>query len=204
MIETSAVTYDLARGRRLSTGILAIVQTTLLAAGCRPAADKGSGAPVAAPVAFAVADASPGAGGHQGEPAAASALSPPAAVPTVTIATAPRPVSFYVQVAATPEERANGLIGRPTLASDAGLLVVFDRLDVQTMLMKDTLVPLDLIFIGSDRRIVGIIEKTRPRSSVKYRIAVLSRYVLGIQAGLASRLGLRPGQTVELGAIPGV
>lgn len=111
---------------------------------------------------------------------------------------------FYVQVAATPEERANGLVGRPTLASDAGVLFVFERPAAQTLDMTRTEIAVDMIFIDSDRMIVGIIPNAKPRSRTKYRVAARSRYALEIRAGLAAQLALRTGQSVDLQAIPGV
>ena len=110
---------------------------------------------------------------------------------------------FHVQLAMTPAERENGLVGRPTLASDAGLLFVFEQPGIQALGTKTTVIPVDLIFIGADRRIVGIIEKVKPRSATKRRISAPSQYVLEIGAGLASQWKVRVGQSVELRAIPG-
>jgi uncharacterized membrane protein (UPF0127 family) len=107
-------------------------------------------------------------------------------------------VLFHVQVAATPEERANGLVGRPTLASDAGLLLVYDQPAVQTVDMENTLISTDLLFIGDDRRIVGIVQDAKPRTRAKRRVAAPSRYVLQIAGGSSARHRFRVGQTVEL------
>lgn len=127
----------------------------------------------------------------------------PAPTPAVTIDVGSQRALFHVQIASTPEERANGLIGRPTLASDAGLLVIFDRPAVQSIATKTTLIPIDLIFIGPDRRVVGVVAGAKPRSAARYRVAAPSQYVLEIVGGLASRLGIRAGQTVDFRAIPG-
>ena len=145
--------------------------------------------------------------------------SPPAPTPAVIIKTgktapapaeakaaeakAPTDVLFHLQVAITPEEHANGLTGRPSLAADAGVLFVFPRPGIQTLSMKDTLIPLDIIFIGADRRIVGIIAKAPARSRTARRIGVASQFVLQIRSGLASQHGFKVGQLVTFQAVPG-
>jgi uncharacterized protein len=131
------------------------------------------------------------------------APSTPELTPAVTINVGRHPVLFHVQVASTPEERANGLVGRPSLASDAGVLFVFPRPGMQALNMKDTVIPIDMIFIGADRRIVGIIERAQPLSLTAGRIGVASQFVLQIRGGLAAKNGFRVGQSVEFRAIPG-
>ena len=59
---------------------------------------------------------------------------------------------FRVEVALTPEEHARGLMYRSQLATDAGMMFVFDEPSIQRFWMKNTLIPLDMIFIGKDRR----------------------------------------------------
>jgi uncharacterized membrane protein (UPF0127 family) len=138
----------------------------------------------------------------------ATAPSAPAPTPAVIIkAEKPDPAAdilFHVQIAATPDEHANGLRGRPSLAADAGLLFVFQRPGVQTMSMKNNLIALDMIFIGADQRIVGIIKKAPPRSPRASRIDVASQFVLQIRAGLTSQYGFKVGQPVTFRAVPGV
>jgi len=171
--------------------------TATLAAACH----RGPGAPPASK-----SDAATGTLGHDAgnkdaqEVGAAAFLAP---TPAATINMGERRALFHVQIAATPEERANGLVGRPTLASDAGLLLVFDKPGIQEVGMKTTLLPIDMIFIGADRHVVGIIERAKPRSTTKYRGPIGSQYVLEISGGLASRLGVRVGQSVDFRAIPG-
>ena len=119
-----------------------------------------------------------------------------------TIDAGKQPVLFYLQLAVTPEERANGLIGRPTLAVDAGLLFVFDEPGTHAISMKDTLIPVDIIFIGADRRIVGIVENAKPLSRTERQIAAASQYVLEIRGGLSSQHGFKVGQSVSLRGVP--
>lgn len=127
----------------------------------------------------------------------------PSPTPAVVIEAGKQQILFHVQVAATPEERANGLVGRPTLASDAGLLLVFDEPAVQTVDMENTLIATDLLFIGPDRRIVGIVQNAKPRMRAKRRVEAPAQYVLQIAAGSSARHRFRVGQTVELRSING-
>lgn len=131
------------------------------------------------------------------------AASPPAATPAVTVNAGTKPALFYVQVASTPEERANGLTGRPTLAADAGILFVYERPERQAISTRENLLATDILFIGADRRIVGLIPGSRPLGTRPYRVDAPSRYVLQIRGGVAAQLGIQVGQSVEFRAIPG-
>jgi len=145
---------------------------------------------------------SPAPAAREGSAHRTAAPADPAPIPAVTIDAGKQPVSFYLQLAVTPEERANGLIGRPTLAVDAGLLFVFDEPGMHAISTKDTLIPLDIIFISADRRIVGIVENARPLSETSRQIGAASQYVLEIRAGLSSQHGFKVGQSVSFQGVP--
>jgi uncharacterized membrane protein (UPF0127 family) len=81
---------------------------------------------------------------------------------------------------------------------DAGMLFVFDRDSVHTFWMKNTLIPLDMLFISSDQTIVGIVENATPQTETPRAVGLPSRYVLEINGGLSSRYGFRAGQAVQL------
>jgi uncharacterized protein len=132
----------------------------------------------------------------------AGAASAPASAASVTIDTGDRRVSFRVEVAVTPEEHARGLMYRSTLATDAGMIFVFDESSVQRFWMKNTLIPLDMIFIGKDRKIVGIVEDAAPETETERMVGVPSQYVLEIGGGLSARLGIHAGEPVEFQNIP--
>jgi uncharacterized membrane protein (UPF0127 family) len=128
--------------------------------------------------------------------------SAPRSTPAVTVDVGGRKLAFRVELAVNPEEQARGLMYRTELAPDAGMLFVFDESRVQTFWMKNTLIPLDMIFIGSDRRIAGIVENAEPQTLTERRVAAPSQYVLEIGGGLSQRLGIRPGATVEFSGVP--
>jgi uncharacterized protein len=132
----------------------------------------------------------------------AGATSAPDSATSVTIDTGDRRVSFRVEVAVTPEEHARGLMYRSTLATDAGMIFVFDEPSVQRFWMKNTLIPLDMIFIGKDRKIVGIVEDAAPETETERMVGVPSQYVLEIGGGLSARLGIHAGEPVEFQNIP--
>jgi uncharacterized protein len=136
--------------------------------------------------------------GQKMSPSGGAAAGPP----LVLIDTGARQVAFHVELALTPDERERGLMYRERLAPDAGMLFVFDQPAPLMFWMKNTLIPLDMIFIGSDRRIVGIVANAEPRTLTSRRVSGLSLYVLEIGGGLSARLGIRAGQRVELRNVP--
>ena len=102
-----------------------------------------------------------------------------------------------VEVAATPRARSRGLMGREELAAGQGMLFVFADEEVQTFWMRNTLIPLDMVFINSAGRIVGIIESAAPRSLVRRQVGVPGRYVLEVPGGWCRKMGVLRGGKVR-------
>jgi uncharacterized membrane protein (UPF0127 family) len=132
----------------------------------------------------------------------AGTTSAPPSIASVAIDTGTRKVAFRVEVALTPEEHARGLMYRSQLATDAGMIFVFEEPSVQRFWMKNTLIPLDMIFIGKARKIVGIVEDAVPETETERSVGAPSQYVLEIGGGLAARLGIKRGQPVEFQNVP--
>jgi uncharacterized protein len=128
--------------------------------------------------------------------------SAPASVASVAIDTGGRKVLFRVEVAVTPEEHARGLMYRSRLADDAGMVFVFEQPAIQRFWMKNTLIPLDMIFIGKDRRIVGVVENAAPETESERMVGAPSQYVLEIGGGLSAKLGIRRGEQVDFQNVP--
>ncbi|HEX4405301.1 MAG TPA: DUF192 domain-containing protein [Polyangia bacterium] len=120
----------------------------------------------------------------------------PVAAPTVEIDTGERKVSFRVELARSEPELEKGLMYRERLAPETGMLFLFPRESVQTFWMKNTLIPLDMIFISADHKIAGIVHDAEPQTLTVRSVAEPSQYVLEIGGGLSARLGLRAGATV--------
>src|SRR2546430_340539 len=106
-----------------------------------------------------------------------------------------------VEVAATPEAQARGLMYRRALADGRGMLFVFPAEAPHEFWMKNTFIPLDMIFIGADGRIVGIHANATPLSTAPLGVERPSRYVLEVPGGWAARQGVAAGDRVELRGI---
>lgn len=102
-----------------------------------------------------------------------------------------------VEIADTPAKRELGLQYRRELADDQGMLFLFPAPSVLTFWMKNTPIPLDMIFISSDLRIVGIVRDAVPFSLEPLSVGAPSQYVLEIKGGLAKAKGIDVGDGVR-------
>jgi uncharacterized membrane protein (UPF0127 family) len=118
------------------------------------------------------------------------------------IRTAHGPVAVTVEVAATEAARERGLMYRTALAEGTGMLFVFPAAAEHAFWMKNTLIPLDMIFIADDRRIVGVHADAVPLSTAPISVGAPSRYVLEVPGGFAARRGIAVGDVVELAGVP--
>lgn len=114
----------------------------------------------------------------------------------VTISTDKGEHRFAAEVAATQEEQARGLMFRTQLGPDEAM--IFPRQgDVASFWMKNTPLPLDIIFIGQDRKIINIAAQTTPYSLDSVSALGPTSAVLEIPGGRAAELGIGPGDAVE-------
>ncbi|WP_208979010.1 DUF192 domain-containing protein [Stappia stellulata] len=104
---------------------------------------------------------------------------------------------FEVEIAETPQARARGLMYREALASDAGMLFDFQEEREVAFWMKNTLIPLDMIFIEASGRIAHIARETEPLSEELVPSRAVVRFVLEVPGGTAARLGIVPGDVVQ-------
>ena len=104
--------------------------------------------------------------------------------------------AFKIEVARTAEQRETGLMFRTHLAADAGMLFEYQQPQAILMWMANTLIPLDMIFIGADGRIMNVAERTVPESLATIPSAGLAKGVLEVAAGTAARIGIKPGDRV--------
>lgn len=110
---------------------------------------------------------------------------------------------FSVELARTPAERARGLMFRSHLPADAGMLFLYESDQPIQMWMKDTPIPLDMLFLAGDGRIVDIAERAVPHSLAVIASDGPARAVLEVNGGTAARLGIRPGDRVRHPALSG-
>ena len=131
--------------------------------------------------------------------AAASATHPISGLPMVplTITTANGKHAFRVEVAKTDEEQAQGLMFRTQLGPDEGMIFPREPVDVPSFWMKNTPLPLDIIFIGTDRRVLNVAASTVPYSLTPVGAVGMSSAVLEIPGGRAAALGIGPGAQVD-------
>jgi len=125
-----------------------------------------------------------------------------AAEPRVIVHTARGDVAVTVEVASTPERQTLGLMYRKEMPESAGMLFVFAETTEHSFWMKNTALPLDMIFIGDDHRIVGIVPDAVPFTTTPRTVGVPSRYVLEVNAGFSERHGLQRGDRVTFERIP--
>jgi uncharacterized protein len=103
---------------------------------------------------------------------------------------------FSIELATTDEERARGLMYRQQLPEEHGMLFDFEREEPVAMWMHDTYIPLDMIFIRGDGRILRIAERTQPLSDRIIPSGGPVRAVLEVAGGTAKRLGIAPGDRI--------
>ena len=105
--------------------------------------------------------------------------------------------SFNVEVVDTPEGRQQGLMFRQELADDAGMLFDFQQEREVSFWMRNTFIPLDMIFVGSDGVVKTIHVNARPQDPTSIPSQVPVRFVLEIPGGRSEEIGLKPGDTME-------
>lgn len=121
----------------------------------------------------------------------------PLPVSPLAIDTARGPVRFTVELAADPASEARGLMFRKTMAAGAGMLFDFHEPRPVTFWMKNTILPLDMIFIRAGGTVSTVAANAVPYSERPIPSAEPVRAVLEIDAGLAKALGIEPGARVH-------
>ena len=105
--------------------------------------------------------------------------------------------NFLVEVARTEEEKKIGLMFRKTLAKNAGMLFLYKREALRLMWMKNTFIPLDILFIDQKGVIKRVVKRTIPHSlaTISSRQSVLA--VLELRGGITSSLEIKKGDRIE-------
>lgn len=103
---------------------------------------------------------------------------------------------FSVELAITPQQQQQGLMFRRDMAPDAGMLFVYRPERVVSMWMKNTMIPLDMLFIAEDGRVVKVVERAVPLSLKTISSDRPVRAVLELNGGTVARLGFRTGDRV--------
>ena len=114
----------------------------------------------------------------------------------LTIVSATGSHRFKVELAETPAQMTQGLMFRTSLAPDAGMLFDYKQPTAATMWMRNTLIPLDMLFVDAQGRIVNIHQRAVPQSLDIIAATAPVRAVIELNGGTAARLGIEPGDQV--------
>ncbi len=130
---------------------------------------------------------------------------PQGGTPTATVVLVPdgrAPSRVRVEIAVTDAQQERGLMFRRHLDPDAGMLFVYGAPEQQTFWMKNTYIPLDMIFIGADRHVVGVVANAAPLTTVSREVDAPSQYVLEVNGGFAAHHGIGVGTPVQMHNVP--
>lgn len=143
--------------------------------------------------------AQPDAAAREPAPAHATSVHPESGLEIIplTVSHNGREHRFRVEVARTAAEQAKGLMFRTELADDEGMLFPRNPPRFASFWMKNTVIPLDIIFVGTDGRISNIAAMTTPYSLESIPSEGVATAVLEIRGGRAAELGIVPGARVE-------
>jgi uncharacterized membrane protein (UPF0127 family) len=117
----------------------------------------------------------------------------------IVIHTGQAALPFHVEVARSEAERSRGLMFRSSLPLRGGMIFIYKSPDILAMWMKNTLIPLDMLFIDQTGRIVNIVKNTTPQSLDVIRSAGPVLAVLEIAGGASDQLGIKAGDSVSSG-----
>lgn len=108
---------------------------------------------------------------------------------------------FQVEIAADDAARERGLMFRESMPADHGMLFVFDDAQVRTFWMKNTHIPLDILYFDKNYKLVSVQQRVPPclnsgNNCPVYPSEGAAQYVLELNAGLADKLGVKPGDAL--------
>ena len=126
---------------------------------------------------------------------------------TIVLEGARGPVEVVAEIANTPVSRARGLMYRESLEPGKGMLFVYGKRDVHTFWMKNTLIPLDMLFLDGPPQlefisVIGIVHEAKPETLTRRSVPAPSLYVLEVPGGWARKMGISEGSRVSWESIP--
>ncbi len=142
--------------------------------------------------------------GVRTKPPAAPAEGEPDARARVVFVTDNGDLSVAVEVQRTPKELQRGLMFREHLPKGTGMLFLMPRQRKQTFWMRNTLIPLDMIFVDDTRRIVGIVANTTPLDETPRGVDRPSRFVIEVPGGYCQEVGIATGDRVKFLDVDGL
>lgn len=139
-----------------------------------------------------------------GTTTASAATACPADAECITVHTESGDHLFTVEWAVEREEQACGLMFRPEMAADHGMVFDFGVERPVAFWMHNTLIPLDMVFIRASGEVLNIAKNTTPLSDASVPSDGPVRYVLEVNGGVADEIGLVPGDMIDLARAPGM
>lgn len=110
--------------------------------------------------------------------------------------------SFNVELATNPDQRRRGLMYRPEMRPEWGMLFVYPDEQVRSFWMKNTFIPLDMVFLDRAGRVVHVVHRAEPETRTGRSSERPARFVLELNAGTAADRGIEPGATMTVENIP--
>lgn len=112
------------------------------------------------------------------------------------------PAEVTVEIASTPRQIQRGLMYREHMPADHGMLFLMREERVHSFWMRNTLIPLDMIFIGKDMTVAGVVADTEPLTDTSRRVNAVSYYVLEVNGGWAAAHHVQAGTPVRFRDVP--
>jgi uncharacterized protein len=141
-------------------------------------------------------------GGSASAGSGSSGPATPSAQPMVYVATPKGDIPVKVEVVATEAKIERGLMYRQHLALDSGMLFLMGKENRWSFWMRNTLIPLDMIFIAKDMTIAGIVENAQPLTEDLRQVDKPSLYVLEVNGGFTKSAGIVAGAQVRFENVP--
>jgi uncharacterized protein len=133
---------------------------------------------------------------------AAPAVSPTTTMPKVYLSTPQGELAVAVEIVATPAKIERGMMFREHLPPDHGMLFLMPEVRAWAFWMRNTLIPLDMIFIAPDMTVAGIVENAEPRTETLREVSQPSRYVLEVNGGYCAAHKITAGTKVRFEGVP--
>ena len=127
----------------------------------------------------------------------AGAISPDFLTSTLTIDSGTGPHKFTVEVATTEAQKEYGLMFRSKMDADHGMIFVWQKPLVLTMWMKNTILPLDMVFVDGGGKVTHVVANAKPESETIISSIAPVNAVIELNAGMAQKLGITMGDQVE-------
>jgi uncharacterized membrane protein (UPF0127 family) len=102
-----------------------------------------------------------------------------------------------IEIADNPFDRALGLMFRPEMADTTGMLFIFDNEEIQAFWMRNTIIPLDILYVNAKNEIVDIYKHTKVKSDLSMPSSDPALYVVEVNAGYCDKHGIEEGDLVE-------